>query len=200
MTTTTSRATELCQAAGFAAPGTGAAYVQKRETTWGCRVLDEGAPEALGAWQSGAILLVEEERRRRERTPFGDRWPTRYQRYLVIEERAGEHAGERVAVHRHPVPRSVGSVRAGIAWCLRLRPEDLRRITRAQGDVYVLEQLEGQRRLGSDPLPTRHDVGPDGMLVHPVHGSVRAALAGEEIYRVCRRAATATHATGGSRD
>lgn len=190
------RAASLCEAAGLPAPGAVAGFVQKRETTWGCRLLDEAAPEALGAWQAGAILLVEEERRRRERTPFGDRWPTRSQRYLVIEEPRVDGPG---AVHRHPVPKSVGSVRSALAWALRIDQRDLRRITRAQGDVYVLEQLQGQRRLGSDVLPARHDEA-DGRLVHPVHASVRAAITGEEIYRVCRRAATAAHATGGSRD
>lgn len=196
MTMTTSRAAGLCEAAGLRPPGTIAGYVERRETAWGTRLLDEVAPEALGAWQAGGLLLVEEERKRRERGPFGDRWPTRYTRYLVIEEPA--RADGSSTVHLHPVPKSAGSVRAALAWALRVPEAALAAIDRVQGDVYVLRREGAAARLRSDALPARHDVT-EGRLVHPVHAAV-AAAGSEEIYRTCRRAAVARHATGGSAD
>lgn len=196
METTQETAARLCAAAGLPEPGTSPGYVERRAVSRGLRVLDAEAPEALGAWQAGAVLLVEESWRRREKSPFGYRWPERSQRYLVIEEVRG---GETI-VHRHPVPAGAASVRAALAWALRLPAGDLRAILRCQGDVYVLDRAALSRRLRSDELPARHDLA-GGELVHPVHAPIPAPLAGEEVVRVCRRAAVrSAYAEGGSRD
>jgi len=185
----------LCLRAGLPAPGTKPGFVERRQIGRGCRVVHSEAPGALGRWQRGAFLLVEESRRRRERTPWGDRWPTRRARCLVIDEprRLGP-GGASGFIHRHPVPRTVATVREAVAWMLRITPEDVDRIARAQGDVYVLRLS----RLRPDALPDGHAEA-DGRLVHAAHLPIRAAGAGER-YRVCRRAAESAYAVGGSAD
>lgn len=205
---------DIVEAAGLPRPGTRPGYVQKRETQRGCALLSAAPAGRLGPWQTGAIALVEESWRRRERTPFGDRYRERSQSYLVIEE-----AGR--VPHRHPVPRTCDSVREALAWCLRVNVERLAQVQRCQGDVYVL-RAPGLR---GDALPPRHDIvagergapawvptveangtlgaprlGPGAdRLVHPQHAPIAAPEAGE-VVRVCRRASECRHATGGSRD